>query len=145
MNDQQRLAICELCSNKGFSPKKGVVCTLTSERPAFEDSCADFEEDPKMMAKKRREEEDREKAIQNNAGIGQSLEASHGMNGRIIFGILSIVGAVLWFGLGIALMDRIFFYPIFLVGFGIYKIIDGINNKKREVVTRNRDLLDDDL
>lgn len=145
MNDQQRLAICELCSNKGFSPKKGVICTLTSERPAFEGSCADFEEDPKMMAKKRREEEDRQTAAQNSASVGQALEAKHGMNGRIIFGILSIVGAILWFALGIMFLDRIFFYPIFLLGFGIYKIIDGATNKKREVVRRDGDLLDDDL
>ena len=145
MNDQQRLAICELCSNKGFSPKTGVICSITSERPAFEGSCTNFEEDPKMMAKKRREEEDRQNELNNSGTIGQSLEANHGMNGRIIAGVLSIVGALLWFGLGIALMDRIFFYPIFLFGFGIYKIIDGINNKKREVVRRDGDLLDDEL
>ena len=145
MNDQQRLAVCELCSNKGFSPRNGVICSITSERPAFEGECKDFEEDPKMIAKKRREEEDRQNEIASNASLSQSLESNHGMNGRIIFGVLSILGALLWFGLGIALMDRIFFYPIFLFGFGIYKIIDGINNKKKEVVKRDADLLDDEL
>lgn len=123
----------------------GVVCSITSERPAFEVECNDFEEDPKMIAKKRREEEDRQNEINNSASLSQTLESNHGMNGRIIFGVISIVGAILWFVLGIVLMDRIFFYPIFLFGFGIYKIIDGISNKRQEVVRRDGDLLDDEL
>lgn len=158
MLHEDRLAICQLFTNRGFSPKFGVVCSLTNERAAFEGGCSDYAEDAKMVANKSRELEDLEfeKKFESKYGsisqqeykgkisdrVGASLEKKHGLNGRIIAGIVAIAIAVIWFVLGIALIDRIFFYPIFLLGFGIYKIIDGVVKGREKARKENSDLLD---
>jgi hypothetical protein len=154
MLHEDRLAICGLCTNRGFSPKFGVVCSLTSERAAFKESCSDYAEDVKMVANKSRELEDLEfeKRFDTNSEnifkgeisdrVGASLEKKHGMNGRVIAGIVAIAIALLWFVLGIALIDRIFFYPIFLLGFGIYKIIDGVKKGNEKSRKEKSDILD---
>lgn len=64
MSHESRLAICELCVNKTFSPKSGIICSITGERAAFETSCNDFTEDPIMVTKKRREVENRQNEIE---------------------------------------------------------------------------------
>lgn len=72
MTQQERLAICELCENKIFSPKLGVICSLNSERPAFEGSCEDFSEDKKMVVRKERLAESRKNL--SNGGGGDLVE-----------------------------------------------------------------------
>lgn len=69
MRHEDRLAYCELCKNKGFSPKSGVICALTSERPSFEISCQDFAEDPQMITKKRRLEESFDRFHENSSSV----------------------------------------------------------------------------
>lgn len=54
MNQQERIAICELCKKKSFSQKYGVICSLTKVRAEFEFSCNDFLEDAKMTSEKNR-------------------------------------------------------------------------------------------
>lgn len=66
MEHARRLEICELCSNKDFSPKSGVICSLTSQRPDFEESCKDFSLDSQMIAKKRRLDESQERLQENS-------------------------------------------------------------------------------
>ena len=68
MNHAKRLTICEVCKNKEFSPRLGVVCSLTSERPSFEEVCNDFENDSKMVARKDREEESRKNLSEGGGG-----------------------------------------------------------------------------
>ncbi len=42
MTLEEKLAICKTCENRRVDYEKGVVCSLTDEKPAFEDSCPDF-------------------------------------------------------------------------------------------------------
>lgn len=152
MTHEQRLQICELCTNRAFSPKLGSICSLTNERSAFVDSCSDYSEDLKMIAKRDRELEDRAYETANGTvsgtnqsisdHVGSAMERKHGMNGRIVAGVVAIVIAVLWFVLGIVLINRVFYYPIFLFGFGIYKIIDGSIKGNQKKLKENSDLLD---
>ena len=76
MNQTQRLAICESCKNKEFSPKSGVVCALTSEKPSFEGSCDQYDKDPKMIARAIRAEESRKNL--SEGGGGDFVEADGG-------------------------------------------------------------------
>lgn len=66
MEHARRLEICELCTNKEFSPKSGVICSLTTQRPNFEGSCNDFTLDPQMIAKKRRFDEGHDRLSENS-------------------------------------------------------------------------------
>ncbi|MGQ1948689.1 DUF4328 domain-containing protein [Geofilum sp. OHC36d9] len=40
-----KLDFCKKCKKRKFDTKQGVVCSLTNEKPAFEDNCPDFEND----------------------------------------------------------------------------------------------------
>lgn len=146
MVHEERLAICELCTNRGFSPKLGSVCSLTNERAVFEGQCSDFSEDARMVANKDRELEDKEYERKYSGEIsdqvGAALENKHGMNGRVVAGVVAIVIALLWFVLGIVLINRIFYYPIILFGFGIYKIIDGMIKGREKSLKEKSDILD---
>jgi hypothetical protein len=36
---------CHNCANSKFNPKTGILCSLTDEKPKFQDKCVDFEAD----------------------------------------------------------------------------------------------------
>ena len=40
-----KIDLCKKCTKRKFDLQQGIVCGLTSEKPAFEDSCPDFEAD----------------------------------------------------------------------------------------------------
>lgn len=42
MTREEQLSFCKRCLNRAFSPQKGIICNLTSERATFEDNCNDF-------------------------------------------------------------------------------------------------------
>ncbi|MFK7783653.1 MAG: hypothetical protein AB8B56_00985 [Crocinitomicaceae bacterium] len=92
MNHSQRLAVCESCKNKEFSPKMGVVCSLTSERPDFEGSCENYENDPKMVARAERAEESRKHL--SDGGGGDFVEAD-GKNSSPWGVIITVIVVVL--------------------------------------------------
>lgn len=42
------LDLCKKCKKRGFDPHKGIICSLTNEKPAYEgDVCPDFDNDEK--------------------------------------------------------------------------------------------------
>lgn len=90
MKHEDRLAFCELCKNKDFSPKLGVICSLTAERPSFDGTCQDFVEDPQMITKKRRLEESHERMLEN-AGSAVVDDGGGASPGKIILSILVLL------------------------------------------------------
>lgn len=42
MTREEQLRFCKRCLNRAFSPQKGIICNLTSERATFDDNCNDF-------------------------------------------------------------------------------------------------------
>ena len=40
-----KLDFCKRCKKRKYDTKQGIVCSLTNEKPTFEDNCADFERD----------------------------------------------------------------------------------------------------
>jgi hypothetical protein len=40
-----KLDFCKKCKKRKFDSKLGIVCSLTNEKPTFEDNCPDFESD----------------------------------------------------------------------------------------------------
>ena len=46
------LSYCQYCTNRQFDPKSGVLCSLTGEKPEFENRCPDFNKDTRLVLKK---------------------------------------------------------------------------------------------
>jgi len=51
----ERLEICKKCDNREYS-KTGIICSLTNEKPNFEDKCSEFKIDPREIAKQQAKE-----------------------------------------------------------------------------------------
>lgn len=45
MDRVAQLEYCKTCIRREFSPKKGIVCSLTKEQATFAVFCDDFQED----------------------------------------------------------------------------------------------------
>ena len=48
-----QIATCKQCTKRKFDPEQGIVCSLTNEKPAFEDSCPDFVKDETIKQQKK--------------------------------------------------------------------------------------------
>ncbi|HZY80158.1 MAG TPA: hypothetical protein VFE50_11590 [Cyclobacteriaceae bacterium] len=119
-----RLRFCKICTNRKLDFNTGLVCSLTSVKPAFEQTCPSFSlDEPEAhrlvaLEKAGEEEEDR--------GGSTTLEGK-GIKMGVLGGIIMAVIAVVWFFAGLA-ADRIFFYPPILFVIGVYAIIKGLAN-----------------
>ncbi len=48
---KEKLEICSVCKKREFDPNKGLVCSLTKDKPTFEDDCTTFESDTVQVEK----------------------------------------------------------------------------------------------
>jgi hypothetical protein len=48
---KEKLDICAVCKKKTFDPNKGLICSLTNEKPTFEDECITYEADSDKIEK----------------------------------------------------------------------------------------------
>ena len=89
MNEANKLLLCQQCLLRDFNLKSGVVCSITKEKPTFEDNCIDFKEDPKV---------DKEKARRiANSGYAGTSAKSEGSNfpvWRIVLSVILITFAI---------------------------------------------------
>lgn len=137
------IKICQLCKNREFDPKQGIVCSLTAAKPTFVDQCADYIADQAAVQSEVRARSEKQSESINYGG-------SNGFGG-VIGGSLAVIGGVAWLIGGIA-MGRIFFYPFILIIGGIIGIVKGsieASNKKKferanaqHLDNLERDLLD---
>ncbi len=51
MNLKERLVYCKKCENRKFDSAVGITCSLTGEKPAFENNCSNFIVDAKQEQK----------------------------------------------------------------------------------------------
>jgi hypothetical protein len=49
VKESTKISYCIVCKNKSHSPKTGVVCGLTNEKPNFEISCPDYKFTPSEL------------------------------------------------------------------------------------------------
>ena len=68
--------------------EKGIVCSLTGDRAAFDDRCDDFESDAKLVVKQKREEQDDKqlKQLRKWTIVGTSIG----------FGLFILVRIIVW-------------------------------------------------
>lgn len=141
MTREQRLSYCERCLKKDFSPNLGMVCSLTQERATFENTCADFDEDPKEARMIEIKAKNRVSEIEHEESMGLSVI---GIKNGMWAGIIVMSAALLWLVLGLILLDRIFLYSFVLFAFGVLAFANGLkkrNQLKRRIVS-DKDLLD---
>ena len=43
---KEKLEVCSVCKNRKFDPDKGLICSLTKNKPEFENECISYEADP---------------------------------------------------------------------------------------------------
>lgn len=127
---------------RDFSPKSGVICSLTNATATFDQSCNDFSIDEKMEIALEREKKDVVSEEVHSNSLGLSVI---GIKNGILAGSITIVGALVWLFVGLS-YDRIFFYPIILFGIGVIALIKGIvKHQKTLSEKRASETLIDDL
>ena len=61
MTTEDKLAICQVCSKRSFDSAKGIVCSLTGDKPAFEGACENYGEDAAAAAERAKRKEEAKK------------------------------------------------------------------------------------
>lgn len=140
---EEYVAVCEKCTNRKPS-MQGLLCKLSDEKAAFEETCPDYKLDPQeeLFLDKQRKDAAR---IDYGGSIVQD-EVSI-VNSGIIGGSLAIVAAIVWFFGALIYLDRIFFYPPILLVVGIVALVRGIQaqNEKKRKNAHEKDVLDSEL
>jgi len=134
MDRKHQLQYCQQCKHQKFILEKGIVCSLTDEKPLFEKICKDYIEDP--IAKRQVEEKQQQTELNEIEEESLGL-AAFGIKNGVIAGQLAIFAAVLWLILGVIYMDRIFLYPFFLIFIGVVAWRKGVERKNKEDKLQN--------
>lgn len=58
----EKIELCSKCQKREFSTERGLVCSLTKEKPDFEDECASFDPDNEKIAFQKSKDESRERS-----------------------------------------------------------------------------------
>ncbi len=140
LSREDYVKVCQTCTKSKFDNKKGLVCSLTMEHANFSNSiCPDIEVDPKAEKRQART------ATSATAYLDSPTRPT-GRPKDLWIGLLMLIGGTVWFIVGIAAINRIFFYPIILVAMGIVYIVKGggaVNSSKK--VNADSDILDDEI
>lgn len=143
MNSEHTIEYCEKCTKRGFSPKSGLVCSLTEAKPDFAGHCPEFDEDEKEAHRIAVLKENRVVAEMKDDTLGM---ASIGIANPGTAGTIVMLAAISWFAIGYFYLDRIFFYPPILFVFGLVAVVTG-NRKntstKKEKTNLDESILDD--
>ena len=51
MEMSDKIKVCSTCKNREFNPSCGTVCSLTKEKPSFEDECDNYVADEEQLSK----------------------------------------------------------------------------------------------
>lgn len=101
MTKQERIQICGVCTKRAFDLKKGTICSLTKESPAFDNTCPDFIEDKKI------------KKAEENRINEQKSSADNTINkGRYALFIIGGIYTLIGFYEGFAMIDHDILYGI---------------------------------
>ena len=124
---EERLEFCKICQNRKVDFKTGLVCSLTNEKPEFEDTCKDFVKDEK--------EAERVLKLKLGAAGGSSFKAEDGsLNPKrnINYGI-----AITIIGIGVLILYSIVFGILLIIG-GVTSFLRG--KKQEQILAENKEL-----
>jgi hypothetical protein len=92
MDRAYRLSYCKKCALRDFSPKQGIICSLTNEPIVFDQSCESFKEDAKEAESIKIQEDLIKKEAQKTSTLGLS---AIGIKSGVLAGLIAIVGAII--------------------------------------------------
>lgn len=138
---QEYVAICETCVKHKGDFKRGIVCSLTDDYANFDTTCPHYEKDELAVKRIARMKQHIQSESASTSGVFEA-EAKM-LNSGLWGGILMIVGGIVWLIVGLAI-NRIFFYPFFLIIAGIVVLVKAANKQVKKTQRRNTsDVLDD--
>jgi hypothetical protein len=99
MNRQLQLLTCKQCTNRKMDLQKGLICGLTDQKAQFEDTCPDFNKDPKVVIRANEEahldSDDAHRLLSDDAYERLRLQ-QHFPNGMVMATLAALLGAILW-------------------------------------------------
>ena len=116
MTLKEKLEFCTICTKRELNFKTGLVCSITNEKPNFENNCENFDKDADEARKKLDLE-------LNAAGNSQAQHGSTKPGRNKLYGVL-----VLIFGLVIILVSLVI--GTIIIVSGISFIIKGYQQDK---------------
>lgn len=141
---QHQLSYCEVCRNKAFSPRKGIICDLTKDVATFDNACPDFDEDPslKKMSELNTEARRIEKTRESTLGLS-IIGITNGSVAGIVYIILGIASVFLT----IYTIELVTLWSFVLIIIGIVLIVKALihRGKNRTPKKKQFDLLDDEI
>jgi len=125
MQLKQRLEICGSCTNRKMDRERGLLCTLSNDKPAFEAMCPSYFGDQNEFNRLKRAEE--EKQERENEALGHleifvkatDTSGKVSTTAKIIFGSLLILTSLAILAFGILLMNRVLYFAFAFLAFGI--------------------------
>lgn len=115
------IEFCSKCQKREFSTERGLVCSLTKEKPDFEDECASFDPDNEKIAFQKSKDESRERSKSVSGWLAFFLWVGLGLGGAstLIVAVTQIIKDDL--GCGISLVT--FSVALIVAVIAIYAII----------------------
>lgn len=136
---QNQLEFCNVCQNRSFDMKKGVICSLTGEKATFSVDCEDYKEDEKAFLKRKAEKEriKKEEDFSKTAGM-----SAIGIKNGFITGFILIVLFIAFNLATIVFFNRVFLISIAPLVLGIISIVWQINKNKKKKDINKDEVLD---
>lgn len=106
MTSQEKLSVCKQCLKRKFDSNQGIVCSLTSAKPTFEEQCEEFGHDASV------------RPIYISEEIA-SQEDEEITNGRAIFIVIAGLALVIGGIVATAMSSRSIFYGAIIGGVGL--------------------------
>lgn len=123
MTSKERLEYCTICENRIVDFKNGLVCSLTNQKPNFENICDFFTKDEKEAERKLKMKLDA-------AGTSRSQNGSLNPVKNINYGVFLTISGIL-----VLLLISLLFGVIILAT-GISFIIRG--NSQKKILAKNK-------
>lgn len=129
----EKIAVCETCTNRKMDFDKGMVCGLTNEKPTFIDICADFIKDENEKNVRNPEDEVDASDIQYKISDKALIKLKEEQNlpvGILVSFTVGIIGALLWAAITIATEYQIGYMAIAIgagVGYSLRLVGKGID------------------
>lgn len=127
MTRAEYVAICETCLKRKNNLKKGLICSLTNEYANFNTVCSEYAQDAVII------QQQKDAAAGGQAKVPVFETESSLMKSGFGGGIAMLIGGVIWIVLGYAFLNRIFYYPIFLIIAGIIVIVRESAKKAKQM------------
>ena len=134
MTREEQFVFCRKCHNRKMDRQRGLICSLTSEKPTFQKECSDFKLDETVKEKPLDDKEGLQPEEVKQKLSPEILEKLR-MEQNLMLGIISgaivgIAGAILWGIISVVSGFQIGYMALAIgagVGFSIRKFGNGID------------------